>query len=259
MRRSLHVAHRCIRHCSSGSSSPRGFSTFTDRFRAVSTRIGDRDVIWKADGFGRLAAGSCTLHFGKTTVLAAAVCADDRSRTSDKVLFNVGAATYSELKTSVTLWWAQVEYKERLSATGRIPRNRDRRDSYGTDREVFVGRSIDRAFRPLFPLHMSHDVTITASVLSASVDDMDPVSVAINAASGALTCSDIPWYGPVGACRVAMIDGSLVVHPSTQTLNSAQMALLFAGTQDRIVMLEAEGQAVRHETDAYQFAVCLRG
>ena len=72
-------------------------------------------------------------------------------------------------------------------------------------------------------------------------------------------CADIPWFGPVGACRVAMIDGSLVVHPPTQSLSDTQMSVLVAGTRDRVVMFEAEGQAVRRERNKHLLVVCLSG
>lgn len=128
---------------------------------------------------------------------------------------------------------------ERLSAAGRFDRIQRR---YPSDREVGIGGCIERAVRPLFPCHLGHDVCITATVLST---ELDPDIVAINAASGALMCSDIPWYGPIGACKVAVVDSTSLVDPAPQDLKDAQLVLTFAGTRDKVVLLEAQGKEVR--------------
>ena len=115
-----------------------------------------------------------------------------------------------------------------------------------TERGNLVSRTVERALRPLFPAHLAHEVCLAATALSVDARDSDPDVAAILAASGALMCSDIPWYGPVGACRVARSKEEWIVNPPPTDYDAAELSLLLAGTDEGVITLEAQGKEVRN-------------
>eukprot|EP00947_MAST-08B_sp_MAST-8B-sp1_P006432 g6432.t1 len=131
-----------------------------------------------------------------------------------------------------------VDFREKLASDGRIPQTFMRREFHNSDAEVATARVIDRSVRSLFPSDYVHESQILASVLSYDADADGPV-VAINGASAALCLSDLPWDGPVGAARVGLVNGNLVVGPSADERARSDMDLLVAGTDaGEVVMLE---------------------
>ncbi|XP_062502348.1 polyribonucleotide nucleotidyltransferase 1, mitochondrial-like isoform X2 [Corticium candelabrum] len=113
-------------------------------------------------------------------------------------------------------------------------------------REVVTGRAIDRSVRLQFPVGYLYDTQIIGSPLS--VDDVnDPDVLSINGASAALTISDIPWNGPVGAVRLAQNDSGVIINPTNKELLESNLDLLVVSTSDRIVMLEAIASEVDQE------------
>lgn len=119
----------------------------------------------------------------------------------------------------------QVDYRERFGAAGRIPATFTRREGAPKDREILVGRVVDRALRPLFPAEFYFDTQLVATVLSVD-GATDPDVLAINAASAALACSDVPWAGPVGAVRLARLAGRTVLHPTPEEEAAAELVIL---------------------------------
>src|SRR6188474_3050170 len=106
-----------------------------------------------------------------------------------------------------------VDYREAASAGGRIPGGFFKREGRMTEKETITSRLIDRPLRPLFPDGYSNETQIIAFVLSADGEN-DPDILAINGASTALTLSNIPFYNPIGAVRIGMIDGQLITNPT---------------------------------------------
>lgn len=131
-----------------------------------------------------------------------------------------------------------VDYRQKSAAAGRIPTNYLRRELGVTEREILTSRLIDRSLRPLFCENYCYETQIVCNMLA--VDGVNnPDVVAINAASAALALSDIPWNGPVGAVRVAYIDGEVVVNPTRKELQGSDLNLVVtAAKQNLVVMLE---------------------
>jgi polyribonucleotide nucleotidyltransferase len=131
----------------------------------------------------------------------------------------------------------QVEYNEKAYAAGKIPGSIFKREGRPKDREILVSRLIDRPLRPLFSKQFKRDIQVVPTVVSA--DQVNPPDmVAMVAASAAVTLSDIPFDGPVGAVRVAEVDGSLIVNPTYEERDRARLEIVVAGTGTGITMVE---------------------
>lgn len=140
-----------------------------------------------------------------------------------------------------------VDYEERLYAAGKIKGSRwVKREGKATDEAILTGRVIDRSIRPLFPDGMRNDVQVVATVLSIDgVHEAD--MLAANAASAALTISDIPFDGPIGVVRVGKVDGQMVLNPSRELLKKSQMDLIVSGNEKHVLMVEAGATLVSEE------------
>ncbi len=136
-----------------------------------------------------------------------------------------------------------VEYKEKFSAAGRFPGGFTRREGKASDYEILIARLIDRALRPLFPSDYHADTFVNVTLYSADGIDM-PESIAGLAASAALACSDIPFEGPISEVRVARVNGELVINPTFEQCENADIELVVAATIDNIMMVEGEMKEV---------------
>ena len=139
-----------------------------------------------------------------------------------------------------------VDYRSRSYAFGRIPSTNNRRERHGNDEEVLVARMIDRAVRPLFPPGFVSELHLTVTTHAADGTN-DPTVAAVNAASLALLRSRAPWAGPVGCVRVGYIAGRLVVSPSLAQMAESTLDFVYAGTEQRPVMLECVAKEVPEE------------
>jgi polyribonucleotide nucleotidyltransferase len=137
-----------------------------------------------------------------------------------------------------------VDYEEKMYAAGRIPGSFFRREGRPTTEAVLTARLTDRPLRPLFPDGMRNEVQVIITTLSSDGENHLDV-MAVNAASAALTISNIPWNGPIGAIRVGYIDGQLVANPTFQEMENSQLDLRLAGTRDAIIMVEAGAHEVK--------------
>ncbi len=148
-----------------------------------------------------------------------------------------------------------VDFEERYYSAGKIPGGFIKREGRPSQTAILSARVIDRSIRSLFEDWMRHDVHVVATVLA--VDQLNPPNIlAINAASVALTISDIPWNGPVGAVRMGYVDGQLVVNPTEEEMTRSTLDLTVAGHSDGITMVEAGAKEVPEELliDALQMA-----
>lgn len=168
--------------------------------------------------FSKIADGCCVASVGNTNVMVAAV---SKSKNT--------CAAFMPLT---------VDYREKSSAAGRIPTNHLRRELAPSEREVLVSRLIDRSVRTSFPPGFFGDTQLSCNLLSVdSVHDPDVVS--INAASAALTLSNIPWDGPVGAVRVALLDNDVVVNPTRREMLHSNFNLVVTTKENKnVVMME---------------------
>ena len=141
----------------------------------------------------------------------------------------------------------QVEYREKYSAAGRFPGGFTKREGKANDEEILTCRLVDRALRPLFPSNYHAEVYVNVILFSADGVDM-PDALAGFAASAALSCSDIPFEGPISEVRVARVDGEFVINPTYAQLQKADMDLMVGATEENIMMVEGEMKEVQ-ETD----------
>jgi polyribonucleotide nucleotidyltransferase len=137
-----------------------------------------------------------------------------------------------------------VDYEEKLYAAGKIKGSRwVKREGRATDEAILTGRVIDRSLRPMFPEGMRNDLQVVATVLSIDGEN-DPDMVAVNAASMALAISNVPYDGPIAACRVGKVNGEFVVNPTNEQRETSTMDLIVSGTAEHIIMVEAGAQFV---------------
>jgi polyribonucleotide nucleotidyltransferase len=180
--------------------------------------IGSDEIIIETGKVAGQAGGAVTIQVGKTMVLAAAT---------------MGA----EPRQGINFFPLTVDYEERMYAGGRIPGGFFRREGRPSEEAILTARLTDRPLRPLFPKDMRNEVQVILYSLSA--DGENPIDIlAINAASAALTISDIPWKGPVGAVRIGLQDGNFVTNPTFSGIEDSDLDLRMAGTRDAILMVE---------------------
>lgn len=169
---------------------------------------------------GRLAkqaGGSAVVRYGDTVILATATCSQHEIERDFLPLF--------------------VEYREKFYAAGKIPGGFFKREGRPQTKEVLSSRLIDRPVRPLLPEHMRNEIQVIVNVLSADGEN-DSDTLGIIGASTALALSPVPFDGPIGAVRMGMIDGQLLVNPTFDQLEESRLNLVVAGTEEAIVMVE---------------------
>jgi polyribonucleotide nucleotidyltransferase len=175
-------------------------------------------------------------------------------RTGDNVILATAVAN-PEPREGIDFFPLTVDYREYTYAGGRIPGGFIKREGRPSEREILTSRQIDRPIRPLFPEGFRNETQVIAFVLSADTEN-DPDVVAINGASAALTISDIPFSGPIGAVRVGLLNGQFIVNPTYGEMRDSLLNIMVAGTLDGIVMIESGAKEVGEETvvDAIEFA-----
>ncbi len=166
-------------------------------------------------------------------------------RVGDTMVF--GTATMSaEPRPGIDFFPLTVDYEERMYAGGRIPGSFFRREGRPTEEAILTDRLTDRPLRPLFPEGLRNEVQII--IYSFSTDGENPIDIlAVNAASAALSISDIPWDGPVGAVRVGHIEDEFILNPTYADLEYSDLDLRLAGTRDAILMVECGAQEVSEQ------------
>lgn len=176
----------------------------------------------------RQADGSVLVSQGDTVVLVTATAAKEERKGIDFLPLTV-------------------EYQEMSYAAGRIKGGFIKRDGRPGAQEILTARAIDRPIRPLFPKGYRNEIQVIAMVLSAD-PAFTPDILAINGASAALSVSNIPFNGPIGAARVGLIDGEFVIDPSVSQVEKSLMELMVVGTRDAIVMVEGEANELPEKT-----------
>ncbi|HRG69038.1 MAG TPA: polyribonucleotide nucleotidyltransferase [Saprospiraceae bacterium] len=187
-----------------------------------------REVILETGKLGTQAHGSAVVKLGNTMLFASVV--------SNK-----------EAKEGQDFFPLSVDYQEKFAAAGKIPGNFFRRESKLSDYEVLISRLVDRAIRPLFADTYLTETQIIINLISGDPETM-PDALAGLAASTALSCSDIPWEGPISEVRVAKIDGNYVVNPNRTELARATLDIIVAATLKNLMMVEGEAnECQEHE------------
>ena len=202
----------------------------------VAGEVGGRPLRFQVGKVAKQADGAVIVSQGNTMVLVTAVMSD-------------------EPREDVDFFPLLVEYRERAYAAGKIPGGFVKREGKPSDEEVLKSRVIDRSIRPIFPKGFRNDVQVVAFVISADQEN-DPAVLAINGASAALHISKIPFEKPVGAVRVARVNGEFVINPSYEQQQEADINLVVSGTEDAVVMVEGGAKEVPEEEilDAIELA-----
>ncbi len=182
------------------------------------TQFAGRTLTIETGKLARLAGGSVTVRFGDTMVL--------------------GTANRSEPRPGLDFFPLTVDFEERMYAAGKIPGGFIKRESRPSEAAILAARLTDRPIRPLFPEGYKDDVQVVITVLSTDQEN-DPDVLGTVAASAALTISEIPFQGPIGAVRVGRIGGEFVVYPTISELEESDLDLIVSGTRDAIMMVEA--------------------
>jgi polyribonucleotide nucleotidyltransferase len=196
---------------------------------------GGKKISFETGKLAKQAHGSAVVRLGDNVVLATAVAnADPRE--------------------GIDFFPLTVDYREYTYAGGRIPGGFIKREGRPSEREILTSRQIDRPVRPLFPEGFRCETQVIAFVLSADTDN-DPDVLGINGASAALTLSDIPFQGPIGAVRVGLVNGQFIVNPTYSEMRDSLLNIMVVGTADGIVMIESGAKEVKEETvvDAIEF------
>src|SRR5712675_1575768 len=174
-------------------------------------------------------------------------------RLGDNVVLATATAN-ADPREGIDFFPLTVDYREYTYAGGRIPGGFIKREGRPSEREILTSRQIDRPVRPLFPEGFKCETQVIAFVLSADTDN-DPDVLGINGASAALTISDIPFLGPIGAVRVGLVDGQFIINPTYTEMRDGLVNIMVVGTADAIVMIESGAKEVKEETvvDAIEF------
>ena len=194
---------------------------------SVSVMVGDTELVFETGKIAKQANGAVYAHYAGSAVIATVCCGAAPSEPIDYVPVSV-------------------EYNEKYYAAGKIPGGFLKRESRPKDKEILVSRLIDRPMRPLFDKAFGREIQIVPTVVSSDMSHT-PDIVAINAASCAVTISDIPFYGPIAAVRVALINGEYVINPTFQQIPSASLDIVVAGTHDGITMVEGGAKEVSED------------
>ncbi|HLY92643.1 MAG TPA: polyribonucleotide nucleotidyltransferase, partial [Candidatus Angelobacter sp.] len=166
-------------------------------------------------------------------------------RQGDNVVLGTACASPNP-REGIDFFPLTVDYREYTYAGGRIPGGFIKREGRPQEREILTARQIDRPIRPLFPEGFRNETQVIALVLSADTEN-DPDVLAINAASAALTLSEIPFHGPVGAVRVGFVNGEYVVNPTYEQMRESLLNIMVVGTAAGIVMVESGAKEVTEE------------
>src|SRR5579863_10275546 len=174
-------------------------------------------------------------------------------RMSDNVVLATATAN-PDPREGIDFFPLTVDYREYTYGGGRFPGGFIKREGRMSEREVLTSRQIDRTVRPMFAEGFKCETQVIAFVLSADSSN-DPDVLGINGASAALSLSDIPFLGPIGAVRVGQIGGQFVINPTYDEMRESTLNIMVVGTSDFIVMIESGAKEVSEEVvvDAIEF------
>jgi polyribonucleotide nucleotidyltransferase len=194
----------------------------------VSVEIGGKEMSFETGKLAKQADGAVVVRSGETVVLATA-----QGRT--------------EAREGADFFPLTVDVEERMYAAGKIPGGFFKREGRPTERAILTARMIDRPVRPLWPKGYRNETQCVATVVSADLVVAHDI-LAINGVSAALTVSPLPFAGPIGAVRMGLIDGELIVNPTLEeTEHTSDLDLIVVGTKDGLTMVEAGANQVPEE------------
>ena len=193
----------------------------------VSKKIGDNELILETGKIGKQANGCVYAQYGGTAIIAT-VCAS------------------SEVKEGLDFVPVTVDYNEKFYAAGKIPGGFVKRESRPKDKEILVSRLIDRPMRPLFEPSFGHELQIVPTCVSCDGVHTQDI-LAVLAASAATCISDIPFHGPIAACRIGYLNGEYIVNPTFKQIEEGELEIVVAGTKEGFTMVEGGANEVSEE------------
>ena len=196
-------------------------------YRKYEMELAGRPLFLEVGKLAELANAAVMVGYGDTRVL---VCATASARPRDGIDF----------------FPLSVDFEEKMYAVGRIPGSFNRREGRPGEKGILTARVIDRPIRPLFPYDFRNDVSIMATVMSVD-HDCSPEIAALIGTSAALAISDIPWNGPVGAVKMGLVDGKLVVNPDAELRKVSDLDVTVVSTEKKVVMIEAGANEVPND------------
>ena len=204
--------------------------------KTFKTTIAGRDFVVETGEVAQLASGAAMIRYGDTTVLATATAS-------------------AKPRDGVDFFPLSVDYEEKMYSVGKIPGGFLKREGKPSEKAILTSRVIDRPIRPLFPKDYRNDVGIVTTVMSVDIDN-SPEICAMNGASIAISISEMPFAGPVGAVIVGLVDGEFVINPTLEQREKSEMYVTVAGTKEKVVMIEAGANEVAEDVmfDAIVYA-----
>ena len=195
--------------------------------KTFTTQIAGRDFTVEIGEVAQLASGAAMVRYGDTVVLATATAS-------------------AKPRDGVDFFPLSVDYEEKMYSVGKIPGGFLKREGKPSEKAILTSRVIDRPIRPLFPKDYRNDVGLVTTVMSVDIDN-SPEVCAMNGASIAISISQMPFAGPVGAVVVGLVDGEYVINPTLEQREKSDMYVTVAGTMEKIVMIEAGANEVKED------------
>ena len=193
----------------------------------IRRQVGNEELIVETGKLAFQAHGTVTIRYGETIILATAVMSD-------------------KPRADIDFLPLTVEYEERLYSAGKIPGSFFRREGRPGQEAILSARLTDRSIRPLFPKGLHNEIQVILTVLSADQEN-PPDILGMVGASAALSLSQIPFEGPIGACRVGYIDGEYIINPTFQQIAQSDLNMIVSSSRDAIIMVEAGSQEVSEQ------------
>ncbi len=190
----------------------------------VEFEVGGKPMVFETGLLAKQAAGSVTCSVGENVVFSAVTAA-------------------KEPREGCDFFPLQVEYKEKFYAAGRFPGGFFKREARPSEKEVLTMRVTDRPIRTLFPDGFHREVQINNMLVSCD-GTLDTDVLSVNAASAALTLTDLPFDGPIGAVRIARNDGEWVINPNHEQLEASDLDLTYCGARDKVMMIEGSASEI---------------
>src|SRR5881394_2451633 len=192
--------------------------TTEPRTVTVSVTVGDQELTFESGKLAKQADGAVVVRAGDTMVLAT-------------------AQGKMEAREGADFFPLTIDIEERMYAAGKIPGGFFKREGRPTEWAILTARMTDRPIRPLWPKGYRNEVQCVGTVFSADLVIPHDV-LAINAISAALTVSPLPFLGPIGAVRMGLLDGNLVVNPTLAEVEDSDLDLIVVGTKEGLTMVE---------------------
>ena len=189
-----------------------------------SVTVPELGITFSTGSIAQLAGGAVNVNVGETNVLVTACAA-------------------TTMRPGQDFFPLTCDYRDKYAAAGRFPGGYFKREGRPSEREILISRLCDRPCRPLFPEGFLNEVQIIGTLMSADLINDSDIAM-VNGASAALAISDIPWNGPIGAVRVALIDDKFVANPTIEQMYSSSLDLIYVGNSKDMLMIEGSADQI---------------